>query len=208
MELLILETIRISSLLLSRLAAPETISSGSSHAPDSSAHSIEQSTPRGYSDLSYMWQSVLAIGACTSGLLSLQPSDFVGIAFVQWEQLAGCVVVLSQLESLEDSRINRAHARSVIDLPILLDRIAEKLSLTAAEAGEQGLGPPGGVFTQLAAGMRAFRSSIQGSMVELARPGPDEVSGCGGSNAVQPLQGHLNTEGPASRFWMDRLFQE
>ncbi|KAG6361747.1 hypothetical protein INS49_009975 [Diaporthe citri] len=201
-ELLILEAIRASTLILSRLDAPET-----TNAATVRSSPMQEPTTPGYSDLSYMWQSVLAISACTSGLLSLQASDFLGIAFLQWGQLAGCVVVLSQLEGLEDSRINRAHARSVIDLPLLLDRIAEKLELTAAHAGEQGLGPPGGVFTQLAAGMRAFRSRIQGSLVELSRPSPNEVSGCGGSNEVQPLQGHLNTQGPSSRFWMDQLFQ-
>ncbi|KAG8169464.1 hypothetical protein KVR01_000209 [Diaporthe batatas] len=201
-ELLILETIRASTMILSSLDPP-----GSANGGGGGGDPMQEPIPPGCSDLSYMWQSVLAISACTSGLLSLPTPDFVGIAFLQWEQLAGCVVVLSRLESLEDSRINRAHARSVIDLPVLLDAIAEKVESTADEAGEQGLGPPGGVFTQLAAGMRAFRSHVQGFLVELSRPGPDEVSGCGGSNVVQPLYGHLNTQGPASRFWMDQLFQ-
>ncbi|KAI1171387.1 hypothetical protein F4777DRAFT_55533 [Nemania sp. FL0916] len=201
-EVLILETIRASTLILSRVNTP-----GTTNTPGTSDDgSIQDSTSVGQSDLTYMWQSVLAISACTSALLSHQPPSFLSIAFLQWSQLAGCIVVLDELEKLEDARIDRAHARAVIDLPVLLDRIAENLELTAIEAGEQDAGPSGGVFAQLAVGIRDFRSCIQYSAVELTRPGPDEVSGCGGSNAAQPLQGHLNTQGPNSRFWMNQLF--
>ncbi|KAI1739702.1 hypothetical protein F4680DRAFT_466227 [Xylaria scruposa] len=202
-EVLILETIRASTLILSRVDAPETTNTPHSSGDD---RFIKDSTSVGQSDLSYMWESVLAISACTSALLSLQPPSFLSMAFLQWGQLAGCIVVLSKLEELEDSRIDRAHARTVIDLPVLLDHIAKNLELTAIEAGEQDTGPPGGVFTQLAAGIRDFRSCLKYSAVELTRPGPNEVSGCGGSNTTQPLQGHLNTQGPASRFWMNQLF--
>ncbi|KAI1087104.1 hypothetical protein F5B19DRAFT_486980 [Rostrohypoxylon terebratum] len=195
-ELLILETIRHSSLTISRL---KNGNSGSAEVGTNGTITdgiaIDEQTSIGYSDLSYMWQSVLTISACTSGLLSLLPSDFVGISFLQWEQLAGCVVILSHLESLRDSRINRAHARAVIDLPVLLDRIADKLSLTATEALEQ---ETNGIFTQLASGIRAFRSNIQGSMVELERPGPSDVSGCGGPNAAAPAQGYFVNSGTKS----------
>ncbi|KAI1119746.1 hypothetical protein F5Y10DRAFT_157271 [Nemania abortiva] len=201
-EVLILETLRASTLILSRVNAPETTYPLSNRDDGS----IKDGTSLGQSDLSYMWQSVLAISACTSALLSLGSPSFLSIAFLQWGQLAGCIAVLSELEKLEDSRINRAHARTVIDLPVLLDNVAESLELTAVEAGEQDAGPPGGVFTQLAAGIRDSRSRLQYSVVELTRPGPDEVSGCGGSNTAQPLQGHLNTQGPISRFWMNQLF--
>ncbi|KAI1452135.1 hypothetical protein F4805DRAFT_463107 [Annulohypoxylon moriforme] len=200
-ELLILETIRHCSLIISRLNNSGTAGVGPS-ATGTDGIVIDEQTSTGYSDLSYMWQSVLAISACTSGLLSLLPSDFLGISFLQWEQLAGCVVILSHLESLRDSRINRAHARAVIDLPVLLDRIADKLSLTAAEALEQ---EPNGIFTQLASGIRAFRSNIQGSMVELERPGPADVSGCGGTNATPPQQGYFVNSG-TPKFWMDQFF--
>ncbi|OTA64247.1 hypothetical protein K449DRAFT_464151 [Hypoxylon sp. EC38] len=190
-ELLILETIRHSSLIISRLNNPATAEVGPSDT-GTDGIVIDEQNSTGYSDLSYMWQSVLAISACTSGLLSLLPSDFLGISFLQWEQLVGCVVILSHLEGLRDSRINRAHARAVIDLPVLLDRIADKLSLTAAEALEQ---EPNGIFTQLASGIRTFRSNIQGSMVELERPGPADVSGCGGTNAAAPQQGYFVNSG-------------
>lgn len=152
----------------------------------------------GYSDLSYMWQSVLAMNACTSGLLSLS-SDFVGISFLQWEQLAGCIIILSHLEAIEDSRTNRAHARAVVDLPVLLDRIAEKLSQTATDAREE---EPDGVFTQLAAGIRAFRSSILPSLVEAAQPRPGQNSGCYGSNGASYQQGYFMNH----KFWMEQFF--
>jgi hypothetical protein len=71
-----------------------------------------------------MWQSVLAISEYTSSLFSLS-SDLIGISFLQWEHIASCVVVLSHLEDLEAPRINRAHARTVVDLLILLDCITE-----------------------------------------------------------------------------------
>lgn len=195
MELIILETIRASSSIVSRLDASPVPDSGPS---DASNCGTEDRPSLGYSDLSYMWQSVLAISACTSGFLSLS-SNFLGISILQWEQLAGCIVILSHLESLDDSRINRSHARAVVDLPILLDRIAEKLSRTATDAGEQ---EPSSVFTQLASGIRGFRSSIKTSLEEPNQPGPGKVSGCGGSNALTYQRGYFIN----SKFWMDQLF--
>ncbi|KAI0517739.1 hypothetical protein F5B22DRAFT_654527 [Xylaria bambusicola] len=201
-EVLILETIRASTLIISCVDVPEATKIHSSGDDASMRNNISM----GQSDLSYMWQSVLAISVCTSALLSLEPPSFLSIAFLQCGQLACCIEVLHQLEELEDSRIDRAHARAVIDLPVLLDRIAKNLEMTAIEAGEQDMCHPGGVFTQLATGIRDLRSCLQYTAVELTRPGPAEVSGCGGSNVAQPLQGHLNTQGPAGRFWMNQLF--
>jgi hypothetical protein len=195
-ELIILETIRVSSALasLGSVSNPESRDTNNGGGTDGLP-------PQGYSDLSYLWQTVLAISACTSGLLSL-PSDFSDISFLQWEQLAGCIVILSQLESIEDPRINRAHARSVVDLPIVLDRIVEKLSQTAGEAGEQG--HVDGVFTQLAEGFRAFRTSIQTRAGQpVNQPGAGGgVSACEGSTTFAPEKGYFMN----NRFWMDQLF--
>ena len=195
-EVLVLETIRTSSAIASR---PNT--SPSPEHPEVSAPwtTNDQQTPRGTSNLQYMFQSILAIKACTSGLLTIPPSDFVGISFLQWAQLAGCIAVLAQLERLHDPRINLPKARGIVDLPVLLDHIAEKLELAAGEGQEK---HPDGVFTQLTAQIRTFRSTIQGSILEVERPGPDAVSGCGGRNVVAPRTGYLAN----SRFWMDQLF--
>lgn len=111
-------------------------------------------------------------------------------------------MILSQLESIEDPRINRAHARSVVDLPVVLDRIVEKLSQMTGDAGEQG--HVDGVFTQLAEGMRAFRASIQtGAGQPVNQPGAGgDVSACGGSTTFIPAQGYFMN----NRFWLDQLF--
>lgn len=158
-EIQILETIRASSL----------ISSQSEEA-----------------DRRYIWQSTLALEACTSALLDLPPSRFRAISFVQWAQLADCLVVLRHLGDVRDERIDRASARAVVDLPVLLDRVVERLTLTATEALEE---EHEGTFTLLASRARAFRSSMQGSTVEVDRP-------------FRPSQGPFQNP----KIWIDQLF--
>jgi len=147
---------------------------------------------------------VLAIDACTSALLTLSPSDFLGVSFIQWAQLARCVLVLNNLIALEDPGWNRAAVRALIDLPVLLGRMAEKLELAAAEAGEQ---ESDDVFTQLACGMRMFCSGIQGGEVEPEHGGAREDmvdSGGAGDDVVAAQKGYFRNP----RLWLEQLFAE
>ncbi|OIW25920.1 hypothetical protein CONLIGDRAFT_512801 [Coniochaeta ligniaria NRRL 30616] len=103
-----------------------------------------------------LWQCVHAIKACADALLALSASDFAGISFVQWAQLARSIVVLNHLTTgLEDQAWNRADVRDVVDMPVLLDRVAGQLELAAQVAGEQ---EPEGAFTGHARRMREFCS--------------------------------------------------
>ncbi|XXG96003.1 hypothetical protein Hte_002280 [Hypoxylon texense] len=201
-EIQILETIRASSLTSSQLGEADTFAADPrSNGNDSSGDPGQNISSTGYGDLQYIWQSMLALGACTSTLLDIPPSRFPATSFVQWEQLVGCLVVLSDLDNIQDGRINPASARAVVDLPVLLDRVVEKLTLAAAEALEE---EHGGTFALLASRVRAFRSSVRGSVVEADRPGPDHVSGSGNSKAVpfRPSQGPFQNP----KIWIDQLF--
>ncbi|RYP73026.1 hypothetical protein DL771_003894 [Monosporascus sp. 5C6A] len=101
-----------------------------------------------------LWQCVRAVRACTSALLASPPSDFRGVSFLQWAQLARCVVVLNRLTTtIEEPAWDRTAVRAIIDVPVLLGRVAEKLELVAQAAGEQGCEE---VFTRLARTMREF----------------------------------------------------
>lgn len=84
-----------------------------------------------------LWKCVNAAKACANALLCLQDSEFAGISFVQWAQLTRSVAVLSRLSTeIEDPSWDRAAVRAVVDLPVLLDRVAEKLELAARMVGE------------------------------------------------------------------------
>lgn len=108
--------------------------------------------------LSCLWQSALAIKACTSTFLTLSPSGLLGVSFLQWAQLAQCVASLHQLSTLSEPGWDLAAVRGLVDLPVLLSSTADKLELAAAEAGEQPTSVDG-VFTQLASGLRIFLSA-------------------------------------------------
>ncbi|RYP09751.1 hypothetical protein DL764_001086 [Monosporascus ibericus] len=108
-----------------------------------------------------LWQCVRAVQACTSALLASPPSDFRGVSFLQWAQLARCLVVLNRLTTtIEEPAWDRTAVRAVMDVPVLLGRVAEKLELAAQAAGEQGCDD---IFTRLARTMREFCPDATGS---------------------------------------------
>ncbi|KAK4041130.1 hypothetical protein C8A01DRAFT_45668 [Parachaetomium inaequale] len=114
--------------------------------------------------LQCLWQCVRAIQACTSALLALPPSEFRGISFLQWAQLARCAVALNRLTTtVVIPTWDHAAVRAIIDVPELLDRVAGKLELVAQQAGEQGCD---GVFTRLARTMREFCADASGRAAE------------------------------------------
>ncbi|KAF7554239.1 hypothetical protein G7Z17_g3050 [Cylindrodendrum hubeiense] len=106
--------------------------------------------------LQCLWQCVRAVQACTSALLALSPSDFRGVSFLQWAQLARCVTALNHLTAtIKDAAWDRAVVQTIINVPTLLGRVADKLELVAQANGEQGRDE---LFTQLARKMREFCS--------------------------------------------------
>lgn len=100
-------------------------------------------------------QSMRAVQSCTSALLASPPSDFRGISFLQWAQLAHCIAALSRLTTtIDDPAWDRAAARAVMDVPALLGRVTDKLDLVSQEIiREQG---SDGLFDRLARTMREF----------------------------------------------------
>lgn len=128
-------------IMVSQFARMTSTGSGSAAAGTSSNASSRQERLR------CLWQSVRAIQACSSALLASPPSEFRGISFIQWAQLAHCVTALNRLtNTLTDPTWDCAAVRAVIDVPELLGRIAEKLELAAQAAGEQ---EPDQVFAKL-----------------------------------------------------------
>jgi hypothetical protein len=94
-----------------------------------------------------------------------------------------------------DPRWSSQAVRGVVDLPLLLERMAGKLELAGREADEHG----GGVFTRLAAGVRAFREGVvQGRE---GRGQREEVD-AGGDGVVVPQKGYFVNP----RFWLNHLF--
>lgn len=89
--------------------------------------------------LQCLWQCVRAVQACTSALLALPPSDFRGVSFLQWAQLARCVAALNRLTTtIEDPAWDRAALRAIIDVPVLLGRVAVQAG--AGRSGERRAG--------------------------------------------------------------------
>ncbi|KAF5521254.1 hypothetical protein CGCA056_v006225 [Colletotrichum aenigma] len=108
-----------------------------------------------------LWKAELAVNACARALLCLPDSAFLGVSFIQsiqWSHLANCIAILCHLaKSYHHPGADPAVERAIGELPGVLDRLADRLSAVAAEAGENG---PDDVLTQLADGMHKFRSSI------------------------------------------------
>ncbi|PKK49620.1 hypothetical protein CI102_9862 [Trichoderma harzianum] len=106
--------------------------------------------------LSCYWQSALAIKSCTSTFLTLSPSGLLGVSFIQWAQLARCVATLHQLSAYQEPGWDPAALRDLVNLPVLISCMADKLELAAAEAGEHPMSADG-VFAQLARGLRSYK---------------------------------------------------
>jgi hypothetical protein len=111
------------------------------------------------------------------------------MSFAQWAHLTLSLAALQRLDS-------RPESRAVVDLPLLLDRLGEKLDVAAREEGVEE-----SVFARLAGGVRAFREGVvvRGS----GREGGDDGEG-GGERVVvmAPQKGYFRNP----RFWMDRIF--
>lgn len=129
----------------SRMAGPE--SSSSTRDTTNSASSRRER-------LNCLCRCVHAVQACTSALLALLPSEFRGVSLVQWAQLARNVAALNRLTVLiEDAALGSPTVRSVVDVPALVGRVADKLEVIAQANGEQGQDE---LFTRLAQTMREF----------------------------------------------------
>ncbi|KAF4880059.1 hypothetical protein CGCSCA1_v001075 [Colletotrichum siamense] len=89
-----------------------------------------------------LWKAELAVNACARALLCLPASAFLGASFIQsiqWSHLANCIAILCHLaKSYHDTGADPAVERAIGELPGVLDRLADKLSAAAAEAGENG----------------------------------------------------------------------
>lgn len=109
-----------------------------------------------------LWECMSAIKAYADALLALSASDFAGISFVQWAQLARNIVVLNWLTfSIKDPSWDRAATCAVVDMPLVLGRVAEKPELAAQVAMEEQ--EPEGAFTGLSHRIREFCSDLKGS---------------------------------------------
>ncbi|KAK4064099.1 uncharacterized protein Triagg1_9255 [Trichoderma aggressivum f. europaeum] len=107
--------------------------------------------------LSCYWQSALAIKSCTSTFLTLSPSRLLGVSFIQWAQLARCVATLHQLSAYQEPGWDPVALRDLVNLPVLISCMADKLELASAEAGEHPMSADS-VFAQLARGLRLYKS--------------------------------------------------
>ncbi|KAK3681629.1 hypothetical protein B0T22DRAFT_433906 [Podospora appendiculata] len=117
-----------------------------------------------------LWQCVGAAQACAAALLDDEAGlGFKGVSFVQWAQLAHCLVALKRLTTTaeEDPAWDPAAARGVVDVPGLLARVADKLSAVGEEEE--------GVFARLAGAMRAACEDAVGSVVHDAAGGAAEA---------------------------------
>jgi hypothetical protein len=130
-----------------------------------------------------------AIQSCTTTHLALTAPAVRGMSFTQWAHLTLSLAALQRLDSSPDSR-------AVVDLPVLLDRLGEKLDVAAREEGGEE-----SVFARLAGGVRAFREGVVGGRGERG----DDGEGGGGLERVvvmAPQKGFFRNP----RFWMDRIF--
>ncbi|KAI0107274.1 hypothetical protein GGR51DRAFT_160910 [Nemania sp. FL0031] len=201
-EMQVLEIIRASSLISSKPGGETSVTEPRSN--DEGINGPRQDiSSLGYSDPRYILQSMIALGACTSALLDIPPSRFVGISFIQWGQLLDCLVVLCHPDNSPVNIINHS-SPGIIDIPALLDRIIEKLTLAAVEALEE---DNGSTFTLLASHVGALRSRIPGLIVEANQPGLGDASGSSSNNPA-PVRPFRPSQGPFQnpKIWIDQLF--
>ncbi|RFU79630.1 hypothetical protein TARUN_2603 [Trichoderma arundinaceum] len=163
---------------------------------------------------SCFWQSALAIKSCTSTFLTLSPSGLLGVSFIQWAQLARCVATLHQLSVHHEPGWDPVAVRSLVDLPVLLSSTADKLELAAAEAGEQPASADG-VFTQLARGLRMYKSAYhdRGPPIQQDEPRRTTAAGDGaGARADGDANTDVLTYGQEAGYlmsptlWLDQFF--
>ncbi len=114
-----------------------------------------------------LWACVDAAQGCAASLLSLADADFAGVSLVQWAQLVRGLALLHFVTvACRDPYPfwDRAAARAAVDVPALLERVAEKVVAAAAAAGEQ-LGPVGleseGSLAGVASRLRGFGAQVR-----------------------------------------------
>ncbi|KAI0104065.1 putative C6 transcription factor [Hypoxylon sp. NC0597] len=115
----------------------------------------------GFERLECLWRSATAIKSWLDIFFSLPPSQFRGLAFSFWVELARCVVVFCRLATLEDPAWDHKAVRNMVDLPFALDHIAEKMELASREFGERSSDD---LFIQLSRLMRMFRARVVSKM--------------------------------------------
>ncbi|KAK0702296.1 hypothetical protein B0H67DRAFT_595459 [Lasiosphaeris hirsuta] len=181
-----------------------TYTSGSSRAPPTNAsHSL------------HLWKALLAIESCTSALLALPLKEFLGISFIQWAQLTQCLVALSYLDALQDPGWDLRAVRGLIDLPILLDRMAAKFETASMEVFGTAH-QDSSIFANFANKTRVACSDMQTSRV---RPETGLEEGKLGDSSMQNsyVTNSTPTKGNAGywrdgaprrkyRFWMEQIF--
>ncbi|KAI1292983.1 hypothetical protein F5Y03DRAFT_15104 [Xylaria venustula] len=202
-EIQILETIRMSNMLSDK---PEsTVSSAEPRSNGNGRNGPDQDlSSSGYNDLQYVSPTLAAVSTCTSALLDCPVSHFLGISFIQWEQLARSLAVLSFLHNVQDKGISPALTEPIADLSIIPSRIVEKLTLAAAEALERG---HESTFTLLASHANVLRARIHGHTLEVGYPEPDKISVSASGDTV-PVRLFRPSQGPFQnpRIWIDQMF--
>lgn len=88
------------------------------------------SAAAGFERLDCHWRSVHAIKSWFDVFFSLSSLASRRLSFLFWAQLARCLVTLIRLSVLEDPSWDRVAARNMVDLRLVLDGMAQKLSCT------------------------------------------------------------------------------
>ncbi|KAK8133587.1 C6 transcription factor [Apiospora sp. TS-2023a] len=155
-------------------------------------------------------QCMLAVGACTSALLSIPLSRFLGISFLQWEQLGGCCTTLSLLGDIydDDGATHGGSVQAIADLPILLDGAIQKLTKAASEALEA----EDGTFTLMASRMRALQVKVTGPPIGKAQQsgGMDDPAQRGMESRTATARPFRPSQGPFQnpKIWIDHIFPQ
>ncbi|KAK3298765.1 uncharacterized protein B0H64DRAFT_422502 [Chaetomium fimeti] len=148
---------------------------------------------------------LLALQASTSALLTLPDPSFRGIALPQWAQLTACLSALHRLEG--DTRWDGASVRLVVDLPVLLGAVVERVEGVCGGGPGVGVGVGVGVGGEGGGGGSGGGSTSDGGGGE----GEGLVGGGGGSDgwgtegvAMAPQKGYCAGQG----LWWDRFWAE
>jgi hypothetical protein len=80
-----------------------------------------------------LWRTVNAIKSWFDVFFSLSSPACRSLSFLFWAQLARCLVTLIRLSVLKDPSWDRVAVRNMVDLRLVLDGMAQKLSCTEAD---------------------------------------------------------------------------
>lgn len=119
------------------LCISETMHTANSSAPvfPTSTTGIMESSAAasGFDRLDSLWRSVNAIKSWFDVFFTLSSPACRSLPFPFWAQLARCLVTLIRLSVLEDPSWDRAAVRNMVDLRLVLDGMARKLSCTEGD---------------------------------------------------------------------------